>query len=69
MIGMGISNIIVGKMLDLITSVYKWKYVVIFLLANTLICVVFAVLVNLDDRRKGGVLNRSPRKKDDNTRC
>ncbi|XP_078362770.1 lysosomal dipeptide transporter MFSD1-like [Oculina patagonica] len=64
MIGMGIANIIVGKMLDLIKS-NKWKYVMIFLLANTLACVTFAILVNINDRRKGGVLNRSPRKKKD----
>lgn len=64
MIGMGIANIIVGKMLDDITSKYKWKYVMIFLLANTLACVTFAILVNIDDRRKGGVLNCSPRKRD-----
>ena len=30
----------------------KWKYVVIYLMANTVICVVFAVLVNINDRRK-----------------
>ncbi|RMX44324.1 hypothetical protein pdam_00018870 [Pocillopora damicornis] len=65
MIGMGIANIVVGKMLDIITSQYKWKYVMIFLLANTLACVTFAILVNIDDRRKGGVLNHSPRKRDD----
>ncbi|PFX25632.1 Major facilitator superfamily domain-containing protein 1 [Stylophora pistillata] len=64
MIGMGIANIIVGKMLDDIRSKYKWKYVMIFLLANTLACVTFAILVNIDDRRKGGVLNRSPRNRD-----
>ena len=33
-------------------SVNKWKYVVIFLLGNTLTCVVLAVLVNINDRRK-----------------
>ena len=33
-------------------SQYKWKYVMIFLLANTLACVTFAILVNIDDRRK-----------------
>jgi len=65
MIGVGITNIIVGKMLDVITSVHKWKYVVIFLLGNTLTSVVLAVLVNINDRRKGGILNRSSRKEDD----
>ncbi|KAJ7377280.1 hypothetical protein OS493_030091 [Desmophyllum pertusum] len=65
MIGMGIANIIVGKMLDVIKSLDKWKYVMIFLLANTLACVTFAVLVNINDRRKGGILNRSPRKRHD----
>lgn len=34
------------------SSVEKWKYVMIFLLANTLACVTFAVLVNINDKRK-----------------
>jgi len=63
MIGMGIANIVVGKMLDLLKSEVKWKYVMIFLLANTLACVTFAILVNISDKRKGGILNRPPRKR------
>ena len=34
------------------SSLEKWKYVMIFLLANTLACVTFAVLVNINDKRK-----------------
>lgn len=61
MIGMGIANIIVGKILDLIGSKEKWKYVMIFLLANTLACLIFAILLNINDKRKGGILNHSRR--------
>lgn len=63
MIGMGIANIIVGKMLDLINSEDKWKYVMIFLLSNTLACVTLAILLNINDKRRGGILNRPPQRR------
>lgn len=64
MIGMGIANIIVGKMLDLINSEDKWKYVMIFLLSNTLACVTMAILLNINDKRRGGILNRPPQRRE-----
>ena len=36
----------------LFRSLDRWKYVMIFLLANTLACVTLAVLVNINDKRK-----------------
>ncbi|EDO41128.1 predicted protein [Nematostella vectensis] len=51
MIGIGICNLIVGKILDM-KSEHRWKYMMIFMLGNTLACVVFAVLLNINDFRK-----------------
>ena len=45
-------KIIFVRPLFFCSSVEKWKYVMIFLLANTLACVTFAVLVNINDKRK-----------------
>ncbi|KAL3867696.1 hypothetical protein ACJMK2_040566 [Sinanodonta woodiana] len=69
MIGIGISNLIVGQILGknqhLSDSevLQRWKYVMIFLLANTLACVATTVSLNIVDRRKGGILNLSRRQK------
>ena len=30
----------------------KWKYVMIFLLSNTLACVTLAILLNINDKRR-----------------
>ncbi|KAJ8306439.1 hypothetical protein KUTeg_016984 [Tegillarca granosa] len=43
----------------------RWRYVMIFLLANTLACVTTTVFLNLNDKRKGGILNLSRRQKED----
>lgn len=61
MIGIGISNVIVGKILgdQHPTKLINWKYVMIFLLANTLACVVTTVILNIVDKRRGKVLNQS----------
>jgi len=65
MIGIGISNLIVGqilgKNLDLPAeqSLIRWKFVMIFLLANALACVVSSVILNIVDKRRDGVLNES----------
>ncbi|XP_014663317.1 PREDICTED: major facilitator superfamily domain-containing protein 1-like isoform X1 [Priapulus caudatus] len=69
MVGIGISNVIVGAILgknETLSSeetLKRWKYVMIFLLGNTLLCVVTTLLLNINDKRKGGVLNRSRREK------
>ncbi|GIY48307.1 major facilitator superfamily domain-containing protein 1 [Caerostris extrusa] len=58
MIGIGFSNLIVGEILSN-KSEYSWKYVMIYLLANILACVVTSIFLNIDDVKKGGILNLS----------
>ncbi|XP_054707597.1 major facilitator superfamily domain-containing protein 1-like [Uloborus diversus] len=65
MIGVGFSNLIVGEILgskDKLpeeTILNHWKYVMIYLLCNTLACVGTSIALNINDSRKGGVLNLS----------
>ncbi|XP_074641992.1 lysosomal dipeptide transporter MFSD1-like isoform X2 [Tubulanus polymorphus] len=71
MIGIGISNVIVGQILgndqeDKILpeeKLLKWKYVMIYLLGNVLACVAVTTFLNVNDKRKGGILNQSRRLK------
>ncbi|ELU06449.1 hypothetical protein CAPTEDRAFT_21878 [Capitella teleta] len=68
MIGIGISNLIVGQILggkDLPAeeSVGRWRFVMIFLLANTLACVAVSTILNIIDKRRDGVLNQSKKEK------
>lgn len=69
MIGIGISNVVVGGILGTsdnlpeAETLLRWKYVMIFLLANTLLCVLVASVLNVIDRRRGGFLNMSRREK------
>ncbi|CAH1785915.1 unnamed protein product [Owenia fusiformis] len=69
MIGIGICNVVVGtilgknKNLSREDTLLRWKYVMIFLLANIIVCVTTAVALNLNDKRKGGILNRSLKEK------
>ncbi|WAR24580.1 MFSD1-like protein [Mya arenaria] len=44
-------------------TLHRWKFVMIFLLGNTLACVVTSLFLNINDRRKGGILNLSRREK------
>lgn len=66
MIGIGISNLIVGQILgkndkdqDADQTLRRWKFVMIFLLANSLACVATSTFLNINDKRKGGILNIS----------
>lgn len=64
MIGIGISNLVVGHILgDHQQSTYDvmlgWKYVMIYLLSNTLACTLVAFLLNVVDKKQDGVLNYS----------
>lgn len=63
MIGIGISNLIVGQILGKhesgIDILLRWKYVMIFLLSNTLACTLVAFLLNVMDTKQDGVLNLS----------
>ncbi|XP_063399244.1 major facilitator superfamily domain-containing protein 1-like isoform X2 [Mytilus trossulus] len=69
MIGIGISNLVVGQILgksqDLSRedSLLRWKYVMIYLLANSLACVATTTILNLNDKRRGGILNLSRKQK------
>lgn len=66
MIGNGISNLVVGQILgkndkdqDADQTLKRWKFVMIFLLANSLACVATTTFLNINDKRKGGILNIS----------
>lgn len=67
MIGVGLSNLIVGeilgsnKQLSTSQSLLRWKYVMIYLLANSVACIVSSGILNIVDRRRGGILNFSQR--------
>lgn len=66
MIGIGISNLVVGQILgkndkdqDADQTLKRWKFVMIFLLVNSLACVATTTFLNINDKRKGGILNIS----------
>ncbi|XP_022086175.1 major facilitator superfamily domain-containing protein 1-like isoform X3 [Acanthaster planci] len=70
MIGVGICNNVIGAILGNKNTplphdelMKRWKYVMIFLFANTLCCVVTAILLNLSDKRKGCILNQNRRER------
>ncbi|CAL1531406.1 unnamed protein product [Lymnaea stagnalis] len=69
MVGIGISNVIVGQILgkdddtDDAGKLLRWKYVMIFLLGNTICCILAAFFLNVVDRRRGGILNISKHQK------
>lgn len=69
MVGIGLSNIIVGQILGKsenlpkVETLLRWKYVMIFLLGNVLACVATALFLNTVDRKRGGVLNASRKEK------
>ncbi|KAH3697779.1 hypothetical protein DPMN_085289 [Dreissena polymorpha] len=65
MIGIGISNLVVGQILGKgrDVPVSRWNFVMMFLLANTLACITASLFLNINDRRKGGVLNLSRKQK------
>jgi len=69
MVGIGVSNLVVGQILGDEEStpndvqLERWKYVMIFLLANTVGCVAVTVYLNIVDRRRGGTLNISRKQK------
>ncbi|XP_012940348.1 major facilitator superfamily domain-containing protein 1 [Aplysia californica] len=69
MIGIGVSNVVVGQILGDEDStpddvkLQRWKYVMIFLLANTIGCVVTTLYLNIVDRKRGGTLNLSRKQK------
>ncbi|XP_033738303.1 major facilitator superfamily domain-containing protein 1-like [Pecten maximus] len=69
MIGIGVSNLVVGQILGKSLhlkreeTLLRWKYVMVFLLANSLACVLTTVFLNINDKRRGGILNLSRKQK------
>ncbi|XP_073504292.1 lysosomal dipeptide transporter MFSD1-like [Phyllobates terribilis] len=68
MIGIGLSNLIVGRILGTQSSeakipLWRWQQMMIFMLANTIACIVASVTLNLVDKNQGGTLNKMTKKK------
>nr|KAG5711821.1 hypothetical protein BaRGS_023585 [Batillaria attramentaria] len=73
MIGIGISNLIVGQILgkkdedatpaEKHEQLQKWKFVMIFLLANMLSCMATTFALNIVNKRRNGLLNISRKEK------
>ncbi|KAK7099982.1 lysosomal dipeptide transporter MFSD1-like [Littorina saxatilis] len=71
MIGIGICNLVVGQILGKKNSgssvdehqLERWKYVIIFLLANSLCCMAITVILNIVDKKRNGILNISRKQK------
>ncbi|KAJ7305779.1 hypothetical protein JRQ81_010145 [Phrynocephalus forsythii] len=67
MIGIGLSNVIVGKILgtkssELKIPLWRWQNMMVFMLANTIACIIVAVSLNIIDKKEGGTLNRSTKR-------
>uniref|UniRef100_W5KLK9 Lysosomal dipeptide transporter MFSD1 n=1 Tax=Astyanax mexicanus TaxID=7994 RepID=W5KLK9_ASTMX len=67
MIGIGISNLIVGQILGTKSSdakipLWRWQQMMIFMLANTISCIITSALLNIVDHRQGGILNRTTKR-------
>ncbi|XP_065649291.1 major facilitator superfamily domain-containing protein 1 isoform X4 [Hydra vulgaris] len=64
MIGNGSCNLVVGSILDSYKkNPHKWKFVMLFLFANALACVLLSVILNIIDFRRNGVLNKTSKRK------
>ncbi|XP_069503079.1 lysosomal dipeptide transporter MFSD1-like [Ambystoma mexicanum] len=67
MIGIGLSNLIVGHILGTTSSdtkipLWRWQQMMIFMLANTIGCICTAVVLNVFDFRQGGALNKTTKR-------
>ncbi|KAL8175163.1 UNVERIFIED_CONTAM: hypothetical protein K2H54_014927, partial [Gekko kuhli] len=63
MIGIGLSNVIVGRILGTKSSglkipLWRWQQMMVFMLANTIACIVTSTSLNIVDKKQGGMLNR-----------
>ncbi|XP_076842967.1 lysosomal dipeptide transporter MFSD1 isoform X2 [Brachyhypopomus gauderio] len=70
MIGIGVSNLIVGQILGTKTSdakipLWRWQRMMIFMLANTISCIITSTILNIIDRRQGGTLNNTTKRSAD----
>lgn len=64
MIGIGLSNVIVGRILgtkssELKIPLWRWQQMMVFMLANTIACIGTSVCLNIVDKKQGGTLNCS----------
>ncbi|TRZ00785.1 hypothetical protein DNTS_032831, partial [Danionella cerebrum] len=67
MIGIGISNLVVGQILgtknsDVKIPVWRWQYMMIFMLANTISCIITSAVLNVVDFRQGSTLNKTTKR-------
>ncbi|KAM9124717.1 lysosomal dipeptide transporter MFSD1-like isoform 5-T5 [Pangshura tecta] len=67
MIGIGLSNLIVGHILgtkssELKIPLWRWQQMMIFMLANTIACITASVSLNVVDKQQGGTLNRATKR-------
>ncbi|XP_075891630.1 lysosomal dipeptide transporter MFSD1-like [Nelusetta ayraudi] len=67
MAGNGVCNMIIGWILGTTSSqakipLWRWQWMVIFMVANTVCCLVSSVLLNVVDHRQGGTLNKTTNK-------
>lgn len=67
MIGIGISNLVVGQILGTKSSdakipLWRWQYMMIFMLANTVSCIITSSILNIIDYRQGATLNKTTKK-------
>nr|XP_056722371.1 major facilitator superfamily domain-containing protein 1-like [Euleptes europaea] len=63
MIGIGLSNVVVGRILgtkssELKIPLWRWQQMMIFMLANTIACIIASISLNIVDKKQGGTLNR-----------
>ncbi|CAJ0957567.1 unnamed protein product [Ranitomeya imitator] len=69
MIGIGISNLIVGRILGTKSSseakipLWRWQQMMIFMLANTIACIFTSITLNIVDKKQGSILNKMTKKR------
>ncbi|XP_063286678.1 major facilitator superfamily domain-containing protein 1-like [Pelobates fuscus] len=69
MLGIGLCNLIVGKILGTKFSeakipLWRWQQMMIFMLANTIACIGTSVALNIVDKKQGGKLNKMSKRAD-----
>ncbi|XP_016424625.1 major facilitator superfamily domain-containing protein 1-like [Sinocyclocheilus rhinocerous] len=67
MVSIGISNLVVGQILgtkssDVKIPLWTWQYMMIFMLANTISCIIASTVLNIVDYRQGSILNKTTKR-------
>ncbi|XP_068161635.1 lysosomal dipeptide transporter MFSD1-like [Antennarius striatus] len=67
MLGVGVSNLVIGQILGTKSSetkipLWRWQGMMIFILANTITCIITSVILNIVDYRQGGILNKTTKR-------